>query len=114
MDENENKYVDNEKQINKVETVDSSIKEKEVNNLDPYKSRKALIYCCFAFIGLFNNLGYTLMITGAQQFSSGQVCPYGDKCQFAHGSQELRLYSGQSLPQNMNMNPNGFSKSQNF
>ena len=70
MDENENKYVDNEKQINKVETVDNSIKEKEVNNLDPYKSRKALIYCCFAFIGLFNNLGYTLMITGAQQFSS--------------------------------------------
>ena len=70
MDEKENNYNDNEKQINKAGSNENSIKEKEINTLDPYKSRKALIYCCFAFIGLFNNLGYTLMITGAQQFSS--------------------------------------------
>ena len=71
MDEKRNNFNENEKQINKVETNDNSFKEKEANNnVDPYKSRKALIYCCFAFIGLFNNLGYTLMITGAQQFSS--------------------------------------------
>ena len=37
---------------------------------DPYISRKKLIYCCFAFIGLVNNLGYVLIITSAQQFAS--------------------------------------------
>ena len=37
---------------------------------DPYISRKKIIYCCFAFIGLINNLGYVLIITSAQQFAS--------------------------------------------
>ena len=70
MDEKENNYKNTEIKISEEQNNDSSIKEKEKNNLDPYKSRKVLIYFCFAFIGLFNNLGYTLMITGAQQFSS--------------------------------------------
>ena len=43
---------------------------KIIKSEDPYKSRKIIIYLCFAFIGLVNNLGYTLIITGAQQFSS--------------------------------------------
>ena len=43
---------------------------KIIKSEDPYKSRKIIIYICFAFIGLVNNLGYTLIITGAQQFSS--------------------------------------------
>ena len=43
----------------------------EVNKSnDPYISRKKIIYCCFAFIGLVNNLGYVLIITSAQQFAS--------------------------------------------
>ena len=70
MDEKENSSNENEKQINKEETTEISGKEKETKTLDPYKSKKALIYCCFAFLGLFNNLGYTLMLTSAQQFSS--------------------------------------------
>ena len=37
---------------------------------DPYKRRKKIIYFCFGFIGLFNNLGFVLIITSAQQFSS--------------------------------------------
>ena len=37
---------------------------------DPYSSRKKLIYFCFTFIGLANNLGYVLIITSAQQFAS--------------------------------------------
>lgn len=37
---------------------------------DPYASKKALIYACFIFIGLVNNLGYVLIITSAQQFAS--------------------------------------------
>ena len=37
---------------------------------DPYISRKKLIYFCFIFIGLINNLGYVLIITSAQQFAS--------------------------------------------
>ena len=44
-----------------------------------------------------------------KKFTTEQGCPYGDKCQFAHGAQELRLYNGPSASQNMlNMN-----KSQN-
>lgn len=39
-------------------------------SIDPYASRKALIYACFIFIGLVNNLGYVLIITSAQQFAS--------------------------------------------
>ena len=37
---------------------------------DPYISKKNLIYCCFSFIGLINNLGYVLIITSSQQFAS--------------------------------------------
>ena len=51
--------------------------------------------------------------TLCKKFSSGQVCPYGDKCQFAHGSQELRMFQGQNLMQNMGMNNNPNNKSQN-
>ena len=47
--------------------------------------------------------------TLCKKFSNGQGCPYGDKCQFAHGAQELRLNNVQGIPQNMlNLN-----KSQN-
>ena len=46
-------------------------KNKQVSKLkDPYISKKYLIYCCFSFIGLINNLGYVLIITSAQQFAS--------------------------------------------
>ena len=34
-----------------------------------------------------------------KKFASKQSCPYGDKCQFAHGSQELRQFTG--VPDNM-------------
>ena len=37
---------------------------------DPYFSKKKVIFFCFAFIGLVNNLGFVLIITSAQQFSS--------------------------------------------
>jgi hypothetical protein len=50
-----------------------------------------------------------------KKFSSGQVCPYGDKCQFAHGTQELRQFTGQGIAQNMLGlgNPNSMNKAQN-
>ena len=40
-----------------------------------------------------------------KKFSTSNGCPYGDKCQFAHGAQELRIYNGQGMPVNaLNMN----------
>ena len=68
MDEKENN--NNKVEITQNQDNEGQKKEEENKNPDPYVSRKKLIYCCFAFIGLFNNLGYTLIITGAQQFSS--------------------------------------------
>ena len=71
MDEkNDNEYKGSEIESDKNNNTVNQTKEKITKEVDPYKSRKKLIYCCFAFIGLVNNLGYTLIITGAQQFSS--------------------------------------------
>ena len=40
-----------------------------------------------------------------KHFNTPQGCTYGDKCQFAHGAQELRLNSGGMMtPQMMNQN----------
>ena len=50
--------------------------------------------------------------TLCKKFSSGKICPYGDKCQFAHGSQELRMPLLQNQGQNMGMNNNSNNKSQ--
>ena len=49
--------------------------------------------------------------TLCKKFSSGKLCPYGDKCQFAHGPQELRMPLLQNQGQNMGNNSN--NKSQN-
>ena len=58
----------------KNEEIKSNLQVKESEQVkestDPYISRKKLIYCCFSFIGLVNNLGYVLIITSAQQFAS--------------------------------------------
>ena len=59
---------DNEMETKKTE---DEIKIEQVkNSSDPYIAKKKLIYCCFAFIGLVNNLGYVLIITSAQQFAT--------------------------------------------
>ena len=44
-------------------------------------------------------------------FSNGQICPYGDKCQYAHGTQELRMFPSQNYLPNMGVGAN--NKSQN-
>ena len=61
MEENDS---ESQNQIHKKE------KEKLNTPIDPYISRKKIIYCSFAFNGLVNNLGYVLIITSAQQFAS--------------------------------------------
>ena len=70
MAEKNNDYNSSDIDGSENNTEGSADKQKEIKEIDPYKSKKVLIYCCFAFIGLVNNLGYTLIITGAQQFSS--------------------------------------------
>lgn len=70
MAEKNNDYNSSDVDGSENNTEGSENKKKEIKEIDPYKSKKVLIYCCFAFIGLVNNLGYTLIITGAQQFSS--------------------------------------------
>ena len=50
--------------------------------------------------------------TLCKHFDTPQGCSYGDKCQFAHGSQELRMPLLQNQGQNMGMNNNSNNKSQ--
>ena len=69
MDEKDIEYKESQIETNPDTNNEKLNKDKELKS-DPYISKKKLIYSCFAFIGLVNNLGYTLIITGAQQFSS--------------------------------------------
>ena len=59
-----------EENIEEDEKLQIKEKVQQKNSNDPYISRKKLIYSCFTFIGLVNNLGYVLIITSAQQFAS--------------------------------------------
>ena len=51
-----------------------------------------------------------------KKYMQNQSCPYGDKCQFAHGEQELRSFNAQ--PQNMmyslGMNPKNQNNMLNY
>ena len=49
--------------------------------------------------------------TLCKKYLQSQSCPYGDKCQFAHGEQELRHFNGQQ--QNMMYALGMNSKNQN-
>ena len=51
-----------------------------------------------------NNLKYKTQL--CKHFNTPQGCSYGDKCQFAHGQQELRHIEGNGnmIPQNLYMN----------
>ena len=70
MNVKNNDYTNSDLGENQSDSNTSKSRQNRIKDEDPYKSRKVIIYCCFAFIGLVNNLGYTLIITGAQQFSS--------------------------------------------
>ena len=63
----------------------------------------------FLYFNIQGALNPRYKTTLCKKFANGQGCPYGDKCQFAHGAQELRMNNVQGIPQNMlNLN-----KSQN-
>ena len=70
MNRKNNDYNNTDIGENQYDNDTNKSRPKIIKSEDPYKSRKIIIYLCFAFIGLVNNLGYTLIITGAQQFSS--------------------------------------------
>ena len=54
--------------------------------------------------------------TLCKKFASTQSCPYGDKCQFAHGEQELRSpnLQAQNPMFNMQMNTKGQNNYLNY
>ena len=63
------------------------------------------------FIWLKGSSNPRYKTTLCKKFSTPQGCPYGDKCQFAHGEQDLHSYGQQNM---MNMyNHNFNNKSQN-
>ena len=63
------------------------------------------------FIWLKGSSNLRYKTTLCKKFSTPQSCPYGDKCQFAHGENDLHSYGQQKI---MNMyNPNFNNKSQN-
>ena len=44
-----------------------------------------------------NNVRYKTMM--CKHYNTTQGCSYGEKCQFAHGPQDLRPFNGQMLNQ---------------
>ena len=79
----------------------------QTQNINKLKVNKIFIHSKTLIQG---NLNPKYKTTLCKKYSADQGCPYGDKCQFAHGAQELRLFSGQNIPQNvLNLN-----KSQSF
>ena len=49
--------------------------------------------------------------TPCKHFNTPQGCSYGDKCQFAHGSQELRQNNAQGMPLQPGVFPNKIQNS---